>query len=313
MRRVILLSGLVPFVAVPLALLVLGWWQFNRIDRVDVADVLATGGGGGTNYLIVGADSREGIDPDDPNADAFIGTEVIGSRTDTIMVLRVGDGGNRLLSIPRDLWVTNAVTGEPGRINSTFQTSPAALVQTVQQSLGIPIHHYLEIGFPSFGSLVDALGGIQVDFDHPARDEMSGLDVPEAGRVTLDGAQALAYVRSRTFTELVDGSWATDPTGDLGRTERQRAFLTSLLSEVGGVRDPRTLARVAGAMGGGLRIDDSLSYWDALRLGWKMRDLVPASAELPVVDRLTSGGAAVLELGEGADQVLADFGAGSGA
>lgn len=294
---------------VPALLFGFGYVQYSRLEKVDVGGVLSPGGGGGTNYLIVGSDSREGIDPDDPNAGAFIGSEVTGTRTDTIMVLRVAGGESKLLSIPRDLWVRNAVTGEVGRINSTYQTSPAALIQTVQQSLGIPVHHYLEIGFPSFGSLVDAVGGITVDFEHPARDEMSGLFVEQAGPVTLNGEQALAYVRSRQYQELIDGTWQGDPTADIGRTERQRDFLTTLLGEVGGSRNPLALARIGQALGGGMRIDDTMSYLDTLRFVWDMKGLTLASVDLPVFGRTTSGGAAVLELEPGAAEVLAGFGA----
>jgi LCP family protein required for cell wall assembly len=294
---------------IPLTLFFVGWWQFSKIDRVAVGDVLSPAGGGGTNYLIVGSDSREGIDPDDPNAGAFVGTEVTGARTDTIMLLRIEGGRSQLLSIPRDLWVTNAATGEAGRINSTYQTSPAALVQTVQQSLGLPVHHYLEIGFPSFGSLVDAVGGITVDFPHPARDDKSGLFVEQTGPVRLNGEQALAYVRSRTYSELIDGTWQTDPTADIGRTERQRAFLTTLLSSVGSERNPLALMRIGSALGGGLKIDEDLSYFDALRLVWHLKGLSPESVSLPVYGRTTSGGAAVLELDTGATEVLAGLGA----
>lgn len=299
--------------AVALLVLLLGsallfaWVQFEQIDRVEVSPVLSSGGGTGTNYLIVGSDSREGIDAGDPNAEAFIGQEVSGARTDTLMLLRVGSGGSQLLSIPRDLWVTDAVTGEEGRINSTYQTSPAALVQTVQQSLGVPVHHYLEIDFISFGGLVDAVGGITVNFEHPARDVNSGLLVEQTGPVTLDGSQALAYVRSRNYEELIDGQWQTDPTADIGRTERQRAFLTTLLGEVGGARSPFALKEIAGSAGGGMRIDDSLSFWDALRLGWRLKGLAPESVELPVEGRITTGGASVLELAPGSDEVLAGF------
>jgi LCP family protein required for cell wall assembly len=294
---------------VPVVLLVLGWWLFGRIDRVEMDGALAAAGGGGTNYLIVGTDSRQGIDPDEPMAGAFLDGEFGGVRTDTIMVLRVGGGSSRLLSIPRDLWVRNAATGEPTRINATYQTSPATLVATVQESLGIPVHRYLEIGFPSFAGLVDSLGGITVDFPQPARDEMSGLLVEQAGPVVLDGSQALAYVRSRQYAELVDGTWRTDPTGDIGRTERQRVFLTTLFSSVGSTRNPLSLVRLGGALGDGMRIDDAMSYPDALRFAWQMRGLSPESVALPVYGRTTSGGAAVLELDVGAAEVLAGFGA----
>jgi LCP family protein required for cell wall assembly len=286
-----------------------GWWQFNRIDRVDVGSSLSAGGGGGTNYLIVGSDSRQGISEEDENAGAFLGEPVSGERTDTIMVLRMQGGQSYLMSIPRDLWVTNPVTGEAGRINSVYQDGPSALIEAVR-GLGIPVNHYLEIDFVSFASLVDAVGGITVDFAHPARDTHSGLDVPAAGPVTLDGTQALAYVRSRYYEELIDGAWQVDPTADLGRVERQRAFLSSLMGELGDTKNPWTVARVASSMGGGLRIDDEMTYFDALGLAWRLRGgFDPESVTLPVTPRTTSGGASVLELdGAGAPAVVTQFG-----
>lgn len=281
---------------------------FADIPRVPVAAVLSPGGTG-TNILIVGTDSREGIDDRTPNAGALIGGNEAptGARTDSIMVLRITpDGQQRLLSIPRDLWVTNAVTGRKGRINETYQTSPAALVQTVTE-LGIPIQRYAEINFVSFSSLVDAVGGITIDFPHPARDTHSGLVVDQAGPVRLDGTQALAYVRSRYYEELIDGRWRMDPTSDLGRSERQRSFLSALFAEIASTRNPVALLSLGQSLGGGMRIDDAWTFPTALALAWRLRDFAPESVALPVRPRTTGGGAAVLDLQPEAQSVLASF------
>ncbi|MDZ7733943.1 MAG: LCP family protein [Acidimicrobiia bacterium] len=197
--RTWLTLALVALLLVPTLALIFGWYQFRQIDRVEVGDALSSDGAG-TDYLVVGSDTREGIDDDDPRAGAFLGSTVSGERTDTIMVLRTEGDRSYLLSVPRDLWVTDAATGEQGRINAVYRSGPQALIRTVQQSVGIPIHHYLEIDFVSFAGLVDAVGGITIDFPHPARDERSGLFVPEAGPRTLDGGEALAYVRSHAHT-----------------------------------------------------------------------------------------------------------------
>ena len=93
--------------------------------------------------------------------------------------------------------------------------------------------------------LVDGLGGITIEFEHPARDTESGLFVTETGPVELDGEQALAYVRSRHYEELIDGQWVEDPTADLGRMERQRTFLTHVIGKLSDTRNPFTLAGVA--------------------------------------------------------------------
>ncbi|HEY6531853.1 MAG TPA: LCP family protein [Acidimicrobiales bacterium] len=291
-------------VAIPLGLFLFGWWQYSRIPKVDVAAALSPRAGrAGTNYLIVGTDSREGIGADDPNAGAFLAEQVGGARTDTIMVLHLEGSSAQLMSVPRDLWVTDPATGQKGRINSTFAAGPANLITAVEQ-LGIPVDHYMEINFVSFAELVDAVGGITVEFPNPARDESSGLYVDKAGPNRLNGSQALAYVRSRHYTELVDGRWVTDPTADIGRTERQRVFLTSLMDELAGERNPISLFRIPGALGGGMKVDTTLGYIDALRLVWRMRGIDPVPLELPVTPRTTSGGAAVLELQPSAPDVI---------
>lgn len=287
--------------------LVFGWWQFSRIERVDVGSVLQPATGA-TNYLVVGSDSRAQIDPEATDAAGFLNGPVAGERADTIIVLRIGDGPARLLSIPRDLWVTYPTTGEEGRINGAFGLGPGELIAAVQ-SLGIPISHYLQIEFTSFAGLVDAVGGVTIDVPHPAFDEMSGLAVEESGQVTLDGAQAVAYVRSRQYTEVIDGVPVTDPTGDIGRTARQRAFLAALFSQMGSTRNPFTAASAVDALAPGLAIDNTMTFLDALRLGWEVRGMSSESVELPVDPFTTSGGAAVLGLRQPeAAEVLASFG-----
>jgi anionic cell wall polymer biosynthesis LytR-Cps2A-Psr (LCP) family protein len=171
------------------------------------------------------------------------------------------------------------------------------------------VHHYLEIDFVAFRDLVDALGGITIDFPHPASDHMSGLNVMESGPVRLDGTQALAYVRSRYYTEWIDGRQVTDPTGDLGRVERQQQFLSAVVSEMSTERNPFRLARMSGSMADGMRIDDRMSYLDAVRLALRMRGMQLEPTSLPTTNRRTSSGMAVLDLIQpGADEVLARFG-----
>ena len=220
------------------------------------------------------------------------------------MVLHVDGSQVQLVSVPRDLWVTDPATGEKGRINSTFASGPSNLIVAVEQ-IGIPVDHYLEINFVSFAKLVDAVGGITIEVPFPAKDDNSGLLIEEAGKNRLDGSQALAYVRSRYYTELRDGRWVTDPTADIGRTERQRVFLTALMSEITNERNPFSLLRIPGAMGAGMKVDTTLGYIDALRLGWKLKgaDFVPVA--LPVTPRTTTGGAAVLDLQPSAAAVVA--------
>ncbi|MET0729076.1 MAG: LCP family protein, partial [Acidimicrobiales bacterium] len=170
-----------------------------------------------------------------------------------------------------------------------------------------PVHHYLEVDFVSFARLVDSLGGITIDFPHPAFDTQSGLDVKEAGAVELDGPQSLAYVRSRHYTEVIDGDTRTDPTADLGRVQRQQQFLSAVFGKLGDSRNPITLARAASSASGGLRVDDTLGLTDAIRLAWRLRSLDPEPVELPVRMGSNRSGSVLFLVEPDADAALDQF------
>ena len=304
LRWIALFLALVPLLLV--ALLVGGWFyansMWNRIERVEVSSALSPASGDGTNYLIVGSDSRDavveqgGTDPNvQPNAEA-----PSGQRSDTMLILRTTPEGAVTMSIPRDLFVT-LPDGDEGRINGAFNDGPAALVDTIESNLDIPIHRYVEVDFVTFGSLVDALGGVTLTEEMvpcPAFDPASGLNLTEAGPVTVDGQTALAWVRSRHYTEVCDGVERTDPTGDLGRIQRQQAFLRTVLADAGASRNPLTLMRIGSSLTEGLRIDDEMTMLEAMRFAWDMGTLDPVPVELPTFPFRTSGGAAVLGMDE---------------
>jgi LCP family protein required for cell wall assembly len=280
---------------------------FNRIDRIPMGDSLAASSGG-TNYLIVGSDSRAALDPNATNADAFLGDgDPGGQRSDTMLVLRMDSKGATMLSIPRDLYVTIADSGRKRKINAAFNGGPQNLVNTVSQALDIPIHHYLEVDFVSFAGLVDALGGVTIDFPHPAYDANSGLFVKHGGAVELNGTQALAYVRARHYVEVYDGREHRDPTADLGRIKRQQAFLRAVLGKLGHSKNPIALGHVASKMASGLRIDDQMSLSTAARFAWRLRGLDPESLELPTVGDRNSAGSVLLLKDAEAQPILARF------
>jgi len=308
-KRTIFLGLIALVILVPVGCFAFGWSQFSKIPTVNVSAVLSPRGSrSGTNYLIVGTDSRAGIESNDPNSGAFLSGEVSGSRTDTIMVLHVDGSTTRLTSIPRDLWVTDPATGQKGRINSTFASGPSNLISAVE-AIGIPVDQYLEINFVSFGKLVDAVGGITIDFPYPAVDDQSGLSIANSGPNHLNGAEALAYVRSRYYTEMVNGKWRVDGTADIGRTERQRVFLTALMNEVAGERNPFQLFAIPGSLGAGMKRGSTFSYPDAIGLAWAMKDATPEMVVLPVTPRRTSGGADVLDLQPDARTVIGELAA----
>jgi LCP family protein required for cell wall assembly len=283
---------------------------FNKIDRVQVSQVL-TPAVDGTNYLIVGSDTRDpaAIKAAGLNPGAF--EDGGGSRSDTILLLRFFGGKAYMLSIPRDLYVPIAGTGASHKINSAYGGGPTRLIQTVQQSLGIPIQHYVEVDFVSFALLVDALHGVTIDFPYPAYDRNTGLDVKTAGPVQLDGPQALAFVRSRHYFNVVNGRPQPDATGDLGRVHRQQEFLTAVLGKLGHSKNPFTIARAASNASHGLRVDDKLGFLDAARLAIKLRGLHPLSVVLPTKLGTNRDGSVLFLVHPAADPVLASFRSGT--
>lgn len=282
------------------------WVTVNGLHRVELGDAITPATGSAVNYLIVGSDSRDGITATTPNAGA-IGPGVAGRRSDTIIVLRVDDSSAKMMSIPRDLWVTNAATGKEGRINAAYGAGPDNLVRTVTRNLGIEINHYLEIDFVSFSSMVEAMGGVTIDFPHPAHDDRSGLNVTATGPVRLDGTEALAYVRSRQYTEVVDGRDVVDTTSDLGRQQRQQTFIRTVLGAMGETRSPVTALRLVDAATDGVRVDTELGLGDMWGLARDLVSAQPASVVLPTTPT-TKGRASVLILSTPeAQPILAQF------
>ena len=179
----------------------------DSVQRVaGVAEVLSPASTKIENFLLVGSDSREGADPDDPDFGG-IGDEstVSGRRSDTIMVLRndLATGTASLLSIPRDLWVPIPGHGTAARQLRVQRTARTSSCRRSQEALDLPIHHYIEIDFSGFKNLVDAVGGVELCFMTPATGHPHRLRLPRSpGAPCVDGVQALAYARSRYFETL---------------------------------------------------------------------------------------------------------------
>ena len=241
------------------------------------------GGPSGENYLLVGTDSALGLAPDDPLREGHWDTSQL---ADVIMVIRLrADGSAAMMSIPRDLAVEIAGTsdidgtGVFAKINSAYNRDAttaaraARLIDTIEENLDITLQHYVEVDFQAFLRLVDAVGGVKMTFNRPLRDQpkegaqdptdsRSGF-VTEAGTHTLDGRQALAYVRSRRLeVQLPDGTWRQyGPWNDLARNDRQRAFLRSAAQQVapGLLANPIRLLAVLDIAADHLSTSDTLS------------------------------------------------------
>lgn len=140
------------------------------------------------NILIVGKDSREELQDSGPG------------RADAIMLLRLDPKSMKgyLISILRDTKVEIPGYGV-NKINAAFAWGgEKLLIQVVQDFLGLPIHHYVTVDFEGFKKLVDVLGGVDVVINQPLIDELAGANFP-VGEYHLDGEQALAFVRSRSY------------------------------------------------------------------------------------------------------------------
>lgn len=288
-------------------------YKFQQIPRVELEEVLdeVAAPTEPQNYLLVGTDSAAGLDPDDP---VTAGRSDLGILSDTIMVLRVDPQGEdaAILSFPRDLWIPIAGGGEQ-RINTALSVGgPEALIQTIQDYFGIPINHYVQVDFLGFRDLVSAIDGVPVYFPNPVRDDKTGLNITESGCVTLSPEQSLAFARSRSYEELVDGRWRTDPTGDLGRISRQQHFIRLAMQRAvaKGVRNPATLNSLIDVGITKVTIDDQLTPDDIFAIGRQFRSFDPEQLQTysPEVVDGNVGGASVLFLAENeANQEMLDI------
>ena len=226
--------------------------------------------GPGTNWLIVGSDSRSGLTAQQEQ-ELHVGSDS-GTNTDTIMVLHQGSNGPVLMSIPRDSYVTiPAWTGNDGtthaaskdKINAAYASGgPQLLVRTVELSTGIHLDHYTEVGFTGVVNIVDALGGVPICLSGPVVDARSGADL-KAGCQTLDGKQSLQLVRTRYAL----------PDSDLSRIQNQQQFLQALAKQVvkpGTWLNPFTLYPFLSASLDSLTVDQDSGLWTLGRFGWQM-------------------------------------------
>ena len=302
--------ALIGFSLVAAVALQYGYQRASDIRRVELGrnlTPLAEGTEAGErvlNILLVGTDSSAGLDPTDP---VQIGRQ--GERFgDTIIIAHVDERTRQLalLSIPRDLWLPLVGTNRSDRINRAFQLGgPAMLIDTIESTLNLPIHHYVNVDFAGFQGLVEAVGSVEVYFETPARDwnvnakpeprSQTGFYVGESGCHALDPPTALAYVRSRFYqTQQPDGSWVTDPRSDFGRISRQQDFLQRLMQRAIdlGARNPFVLKDLIDAGLANVAIDDRLTPQLLLDVGTAYRSFDPTQLQtysFPVVDAVIDG------------------------
>lgn len=266
------------------------WAQYrNFTDSVPHgAEVPAATGrdpdGAAQDILLIGNDSRAGATPAELTA-LHSGHDKTTVNTDTMMVLHVPvDGGTpTIISFPRDSWVTIPGYGK-GKLNSAYSDafnnainhhaseraaeSAGVLLtmRTLSQLTGLHIDHYVQINLLGFYRISEAIGGVQVCLLHAqnAHTETggngpgySGINLP-AGVSTIEGAQALAFVRQRHGL----------PRGDLDRIRRQQEFLSAAFRKVvsaGVLLNPFKLHDLLKAVSSSLLTDPSLDLLSLAR------------------------------------------------
>jgi len=298
------------------------YYRFGNIPRVALGDLLADRPPGEPqNYLLVGSDSREFVTGGDDLKSFGDTTEAGTQKADTIILVRIDPQTETadMTSFPRDLWVTIAGTGgEKQRINTAFADGPAQLIETIELNFNIPIHHYAQVDFEGFRELVNAIGGVEVYFEHQVRDRdidgnnVSGLDIDQTGCVTLDGDTALSYVRSRHFEEFVDGRWQPDLSSDIGRITRQQDFVATAVRQAleEGLFNPAKFNSLVGVAERHLTLDDELDPGNLLDLADRFKSSDPSALQthpLPTEVGTTAVGASVLYLLEEAQAALDVF------
>lgn len=230
------------------------------------------------NYLLVGSDTREGLTKAELKS-LKVGSvkTAAGKRSDTMILVHISKERDKatIISIPRDTFAKiPAYTDKNGtthrsvysKLNSSFNWGGAPLlIETLESMTELRIDHYIEVNFAGFARMVDSLGGIEVCTKTDINDPKSYL-VLAKGTHTLNGIEALKYVRTRDF----------DGMGDLGRMQRQQQFMSSVLrkaTSAGVLLNPVKLLNFLNSSLAAVASDTELNRDDLLTLGKQLKNL----------------------------------------
>ncbi|HEY5250431.1 MAG TPA: LCP family protein [Acidimicrobiales bacterium] len=275
-QRLVRVGALVVAVVIVMAGAGFGYvaYRDHQIHHVVVNGLKAVPPSGVENIVLVGSTSRCALKQQN-SAFGLCSQGVTGVNSDVVMILHLDPKTKKasILSIPRDLFVPNARTTGPNKIDAALAQGPERLVNAIEEDFGIPIHHYVELNFDSFQGIVNALGGIKMYFPMPLYDAESSLNIPTAGCRLLNGFQALAVVRARHLQYKPPNvktsnprGWPQDPESDLSRIRRDHEFLRVLSTAVAsrGLSNPVTDNDLLGSLAPMLQVDTSFSLGDML-------------------------------------------------
>ena len=270
----------------------------------------------GSNWLLVGSDSREGLTKAE-RKELHTGKDEGSQRTDTIMLIHIDESGKpTLVSLPRDSYVTipahtaldgSSVDDRRNKINAAYSKGGAPLlVETVERNTGLHIDHYMEVGFKGIRDITDAVGGVNMCIPADVKDKNSGLNLKK-GCQELNGKEALAYVRMRY----------ADPKGDLGRVERQQQFLSSVIKKAATpavLLNPISMWKLVDSGTASVNVGEGDSIMDVGVLARAMRGLSNGQGTLTTVpisetDATTAAGSSVIWDEDAARELFVSLGA----
>ncbi|WP_416276975.1 LCP family protein [Nocardia sp. alder85J] len=260
-RRLLIL--LLILIVLPIAALIYLDTSLTRIDALG-GYPNRIGDTPGTNWLLAGSDSRDGLTAaQEAQLTTGSTSDAGGERSDTIILVHLPKSGQpTVVSLPRDSYVSIPGHGRD-KLNAAFALGgPKLLSQTVEIATGLHIDHFAKIGFGGFAGLVDAVGGIDMCLPQPMNDPLAGIDLP-AGCQHLNGPQALGFVRSRATARA-----------DLDRMNDQRQFLTALLKKAGSastLANPLRWWPLAHGATRAVQVNNGDHLWDLARLGWALK------------------------------------------
>ena len=273
----------------------------KSLQHVDARPVHPIADTKGTNWLLIGSDSRAGLSEAEQK-ELHTGGNTGSQRADVIIIVHLGEhGGPTLVSLPRDSYVTipahkaldgSSVSSYRNKINASYSYGGAPLLTaTVEKNTGLHIDHYLQVGFAGIRDLTQAVSGVEICVPRNYDDKNSGLHVKKGCQV-MNGDTALAYVRMRY----------ADPTGDIGRIQRQQQFLAAVTHKVSTpatLANPMKLWKISDAATAAVVAGKGDSARDVLNLARSMRALSQGTGSVQTVpisnpNATTSVGSSVL-------------------
>jgi LCP family protein required for cell wall assembly len=282
-RRILaILAGLVALIVV--AAVAVYFSVSSKLTKVDVLTPVSFTSAG-TNWLITGSDSRAGLSKKEENQLA-LGHDISGNRSDTILLLHEPANGTRptLVSLPRDSYVPIPGHGY-NKLNAAYALGgPKLLVQTVQNVTGLPVSHYMGIGFGGLVSVVNDVGGVRMCLPAPMKDPKAGLNL-RAGCQVLNGDQALGFVRTRNFA-----------ISDLQREQDQRILIKGILSKMtspGTLANPFAVIPAANGAAAAITIDQGTGLTQLISVAFALRNPVTTTVPIANANLPTASGSAV--------------------